>query len=1219
MKPISLWKSELGTPLLAGWLCAAILTSAFSGLSPAMAQTAKGRTAVRAVKNSPSVSLSELVSGKVISGFRTQALYTDESDKPLGARFVHERTGFTLDVLQIQSVPQGYIYVNSFPTSDKGEPHTQEHLLLGKGSVGRAVSSAETMSLVASNAFTQQLRTSYNFNTGAGAEVFYAHFERQMNALLHPDYTDEEIRREVRNFGITENPGDKTLRLEEKGLVYNEMTSSFARPFSRLFHEAGLLVYGSDNPFSFVSGGSPEALRRLTPEDIRKFHAANYHLGNMGMIGSFSKDMALGEILKRTDAILNRLELKVSQLKFKQVEDLPAPKMAAQGKIEIVEYPDKNEQQPGPLMFVWPATLKVDNQEQALLELFLANVAGDPTTNLYKLLVDTKTRVIDIGARGVFSNVSDTKGNPVYIGALNVTPANMTEEKIAQVRQLVLDEIARVAAFKDGSPELAEFNTRMKNRVADSRRSLSKFVNTPPGFGFRNTGSDWMDQLDRINKSPGFRKSVTLKSDIAFVDRLLAGNTNFWRDYITRWQLTTVKPYALAAKPNSNLLNQDQQERAARAAAEVQRLKAKYNVTDDQEAIRRYKTDYDAASAELDQLVKKDARTRFIDSPPMTLDDQLEFNVKTTPNGVPLVASSFDSMTSAMTGIALRLDGVPDDELFYLSAMPGLLTRVGVIKDGKAISFEEMSELWKKEILSLNSSFSINARTDRDELVVRGSGNDAAEAVRAVEWMKLVLGQPNWRVENLARIRDVVDQTLTGLRNTMQGSEESWVNDPALAYRKQDNPIILTTSSFLTRAHNVHRLRWRLKDAGSYGKEIGDWLEKLGAAGSVARRDEIKALLGAIQKTKGSADNVPESVKSHWDTFGSLPDNAKALAVEAAKDLDQLLNDIPDASLKDDWSYLCKEMKHDLLISPAQALSELDKVRHQLLTTGGARLFVIGSHETQQRLDAPINALLGELSPATFSTANRSKERLIDQRLAQRLPEARGPVFVGLLNPNAQGGVIMNSAPLLTYQDTDREALLQYLASKLYGGGGAHSIFTKTIGAGLAYSNGLGGSPTGGRQQYYAERTPEMPQTLRFVIDELRKAPRDSDLTEYAIAQAFQESRAASTYEARGEAMAADVADGLKPEQVKQFRKAVLELRKTPKLSDELFDRMATVYARVLPGYDPQLKAVPGAIYFVIGPEKQFAVYDAYLKSALGQDTRLYRLYPRDFWMTMKD
>lgn len=1167
------------------------------------------------------LSLESLSPGKLVNGFRTVAVYADERDKPMGARFIHVRTGFTFDVLQIQSVPQGYIYVNSFPSSDMGEPHTQEHLLLGKGSVGRAVSSAETMSLVESNAFTQQLRTSYNFNT-PGAEVFYDHFEKQMNALLHPNYTDEEIRREVRNFGVTENPADKTLRLEEKGSVYNEMTSSFSRAGSRMFQAAGLMLYGKSHPLSYSAGGTPEAIRNLKPLDIRSFHAANYHLGNMGMVGSFPKDMAVDDILKRTDAILNQLQPRPSKLKFKTKAGLPLPKMAAPGKIEIIEYPNKNDQQPGNLMFVWPATLKIADPERALLDLFLDNIAGDPTTNLYKKFVDTKTREMDLGAKGVFNFVSEEMGFPIYVGLTEVTPANMNEQKITEVRQKIMDEIKRVAALPDGSPELAEFNTRLKNRVTETRRALAKFVNSPPGFGFRNTGSGWMDQLDRINQTPGFRKSVTMKPDMAFVDQQLASTQNFWRGYIDKWKLTTATPYALAAKPNPELLRQDEQERLARSNTEVARLRAKYKVTDDQEAIRRYQAEYDADSAELDRLAKEGARTRFIDAPPMTLDDQLDFKTTTTSKGVPLVASTFDNMTSATTGIALKLGSVPEDELFYLSMMPTLLTRVGVIKDGKAITFEEMSELLKKEILSLNSNFSTNARTGRAELVVRGSGNDPAEAMRAVEWMKLALYHPNWKIENLARIRDVVDQNLGTLRNTMQGSEESWVNDPSGAYRRQDSPLYMTVGSFLTRSHNVHRLRWRLKDPGTgVGREaISEFLKKLGAAGNGATREDLKSLLHAIQGAPAAAEKVPTGLKVYWNAFDQLPcAQAKALAVDVAKDLDQLLNDVPDSSLISDWAYLVKQIREDLLVSPEKTLSELDKVRQRLIKTGNARVFVIGSEDTQRQLSGRIEDLIAGLDHAVYSAADYSKKGLVDERLRERAKDSDKPVFVGLINPSSQSGVMMNSAPLVTYQDLSRESVLQYLASKLYAGGGAHSIFTKTIGAGLAYSNGLGGSPTGGRSSYYAERTPELPQTLRFVIDELKKAPRDPELAEYAIAQAFGEFRSASGYEARGESMAADVADGLKPDQVRAFRQAVLDLRKTPTLYDDLYARMGKVYAKILPGYDPQLKNVPGAIYFVVGPEKQFAAYEAYLKSTLGPETRLYRLYPRDFWMTIRD
>jgi Zn-dependent M16 (insulinase) family peptidase len=1174
-------------------------------LTPVLAQN--GRAA-----KAPNVTLESLMPGKVVSGFRTVAVYADESEKLLGARFVHTRTNFTLDLLRIQSVPQGHIWVNSFPTSDMGEPHTQEHLLLGKGSVGRAVSSAETMSLVASNAFTQQLRTSYFFNTAAGPEVFYDHFERQMNALLRPNYSDEEIRREVRNFGVAQNPADKTLRLEEKGSVYNEMTSSFSRSGSRLFHQAALTVYGPNHPLSYVSGGTPEGIRIMKPEDIKRFHEANYHLGNMGMVASVPKEMAIGDVLSRTAAILDRLEPQPPKTKFKTQADLPPAKMAQPGTITIVDYPDRNEQQPGLLFFVWPATLQVADPERALIELFLDNIAGDPTTNLYKKFVDTKTRTSDVGAKGVFNFVSSEIGYPIYIGLTDVPPANMTEQKITEVRQQVLDEIALIASFKDGSPELTEFNERLKNRVIETRRQLSKFVNSPPGFGFRNTGSGWMDQLDRINKAPGFKKSVTMKNEMAFIDKLISSNQNVWRDYVGKWGLTGVKPYALAAKPNPQLLKQEETERLQRVTAEMARLKAKYSLTDEQETIQRYQAEYDAASAEIDETAKKDPRIGFINTPPMTLDDQLDFKLTTTAKGVPLVTSTFDNMTSATTGMAMKLGSVPEEELVYLSMFPALLTRVGVIKDGKAITYEEVSELWKKEILSLNSSFSVNNRTERVELVVRGSGNDLAESKRAVEWMNLVLFHPNWRPENLARIRDVVDQTLSGLRNTMQGAEESWVNDPSTAYRKQDNPLILTTSSFLTRMHNVQRLRWLLKDAGPDSSAISQFLEKIAGAGQNAKREELTALLATFQ---GKGLTVAESLKPLVNDFGALSAGAKALVVEAAKDLAQTLNEIPDASLAADWNYVANEIRRDLLVSPEKTLADLDRVRQRITKTGNTRAFVIGSQDSQKQLEPPIQTLLAGFETKEFTPTTYSKSRLIDERLQQRIKEADQPIFVGLLNPNTQSGVIMNSAPLITYEDTSRESLLRYLASKLYSGGGSHGIFTKTIGAGLAYSNGLGGSPTSGRGLYYAERTPEVPQTLKFVIDELKKAPRDSGLSEYAIAQTFLEFRAASTYESRGESMAADIADGVKPELVKQFRQAVLDLRKTPNLSDQLFNRMGAVYARVLPGYDPNLKTVPGGVYFIIGSEKQFVAYEAYLKSTLGADVNLWRLYPRDFWM----
>lgn len=1156
-----------------------------------------------------------LTRGKAMHGFRADAVYLDEGDKPIGARFIHERTGFTLDLLQIQSVPQGFIWTNTFTVSDMGEPHTQEHLLIGKGNKGRNINVLENMSLTQSNASTYQTFTNYQFNTAGGAESFYAVFNEYIDVLLHPDYTEEEVRREVRNWGITENP-DKTLRLEEKGSVYNEMTSSMNNADWRIYDNSMRMIYGDAHPLSFNAGGAPDGIRLMKADDIKRYHEANYHLGNMGAILSVPKDMTPDTLLPRLDAIFAKNEPASEKRDYMSVQKLPAQKSAAAGTIKIIEYPNQNADQPSPILFGYPATLKLDLNEKVLLDNFLTVFAGDANTNLYKKFIDSNTRELDTGAQGIYSYNEELPGTPVFIGLTDVPAANLNPEKTALIRQKILDEFARVAAFKDGSPELKEFNDRFRNSLTGYRRNLSKFVNTPPGFGFRSGGNGygWMTQTRALNTENDFRKSVTLKPQIAKAEALLASGRNFWRDYLAKWKFTETKPYAAVGRANPRLIEQEQTERKARADAETNELKKKYKVADGQEAIRRYKAEYDATTTELEKL-EQGSTAKFIENPPLTLDDQIDYK-ETKIGNTTFGAATFDNMTGATSGIALRLDAISEKDMVYLSSLPDLLEATGVIKDGKALSYEDMTEMLRKEILDLEVDFTGSPFTNRYEITARGSGNDAAESERAVAWMKLVLQNPNWRKENLPRIRDVVDQQLSELRRRMQGSEESWVGNPADAYRNQSNPLYLATTSFLTQAHNVHRLRWMLK-GGQDSKnavEIDAFLTALSEARGT--REELKTLLAVLGGDNTQADKVSEGLKVYSVMPSNLLPAAKALAIEAAKDLGQTLGDIPDSSLAADWAYLCKEMAQDLEQGPEKTLAALEQIRQKVVNSTNARMFYIGSTTTRTRLEPAYKAMLAGFDDIPLMKVVFTPGRRIEARLIDRGGAARGPVYVGLMAPNMSGGVIINSAKLTSYADTSRDGVLNFLASKLYSGGGAHSVFSKTIGAGLAYSNGISSSPGTGLMGYYAERTPEMPQTMRFAMGEVKR-PLDTPLAEYVIALAFN-SRASSPYEVRGEQMAANMADGITPEVVSRFRRAVLDVRKMPDLSAELYKRKDTVYQRVFPGYGIKGKDVDGANYFVIGPEKQMAAYEAYLKSAEGPETQLYRLYPRDFWMPMK-
>ena len=55
---------------------------------------------------------------------------------------------------------------------------------------------------------------------------------------------------------------------------------------------------------------------------------------------------------------------------------------------------------------------------------------------------------------------------------------------------------------------------------------------------------------------------------------------------------------------------------------------------------------------------------------------------------------------------------------------------------------------------------------------------------------------------------------------------------------------------------------------------------------------------------------------------------------------------------------------------------------------------------------------------------------------------------------------------------------------------------------------------------------------------------------------------------------------------------------------DELFKRMGTVYARILPGYSTKARDVQGGVFFVIGPNSQMTAYEQYLKTVEGPEAK---------------
>ena len=1172
-------------------------------VDPSGAAAASAGPGSAAPPSASEVSLEQLAPGQAVRGFSAQAVYLDGGDHPIGARMVHVKTGFTLDYLRIESAPQAMLCVTTYPTSDQGEPHTQEHLLLLKGNRGRKLGSTEAMALGASSAFTSQYRTCYHFHTVAGHEVFWPVFEGELDATLNPDYTDEEIRREVRNFGV-DRAASGELRLEEKGSVYNEMVRAYESGDTVLWRVLGQLTYGAQHPLALDSGGYPAGIRTMTPADIRRFHDATYHLANMGMVGAFPSSMPLATVLDHTAALLEKYAGRTGRVIGEA--DLPRPAGAPPGTVEVAEFPYADTTSPGPMALVWPAMRSLDVTERTLLDLFLAAFAGDETTPMYRKLIDSRSRVIDLGASGLWALARPEQGEPVMIGLAGVAADKLDAPTIERVRGEVAAELARLAQLPDGDPALLAFDRGVLSRVTDLRRQLAKLLDTPPGFGIRGTGSAWPNQLELLARTTGFRKSVTLRPELAAIEQLLAAPGNPWRQRLRAWGMLDT-PYGAAARPSPALRARIDAERRQRIEAEVARLGQVYG-TRGAATLARYEADYREQTRVIDEAARATPLPPLIDSPPMALDDELAFDARPI-DGVPAFRATIGSMQSARVELAFRLDAVPEADLMYLALLPDLMSKVGVVDGGTVIASDQMRDRLRKEILELDLHYVSVPRSQRVELVVAGAGNDAAEMRLALGWMARAMLAANWRPDNLPRLRDVVDQAATALRQTMQGEEEDWVRDPHDAWWRQTSPLHLHTSSFLTRAHDLHRLRWQLLDPGDAKRtaEVAGFLDELAAARRLPRAQ--LAQLAALAPAPGGP--VAPAIRRWAEALHRLSPSAGALAGKALADLKALLPELPDGSLAADWAYLCKQMAHDLGVGAAAALDRLRAVRDAIVAAGNARVVAVGSPASHAAIAADLAALIGKLDRAPRARQAYPALAPIAARLRDHARGAGEARYVALVDPSTSSGVFINSAPATGLRDTSDDALLDYLASNTYTGHGAHSLWMKTAEAGLAYSNGVHPLVHDGQLEYYAERCPRLPQTLSFAIAQLRAAKIDVNIARYALSRAF-DSRIAASYEYRAEEMAGDLTDGVTPDVVKAFRHRLRELAGGDGLVATLAARMPKVYGRVMPGYGPP---VPGGVYFVIGPDPQLTAYQAYLRAAVGTSAVLHRLYPRDFWI----
>ena len=1112
--------------------------------------------------------LSSLTENSAVTGYKVRAIYTNHLDKPMGARFEHA-SGLLLDLLYFNSLPQVSVCFKTPPCGDGGEPHALEHIVLGKGKKGKSLSLLFDMCLAENTAATYPDVTNYQFSCAGGTDAFWRLFGPFAGALFSPDFSDGEVRGEVYRMDAVAD-GNGSVALEEKGTVYNEMVSAAEKPGYTVWRKLAKFAFGEKHPLACESGGDPTAMRSLSPADIRAFHARHYRLGpSVSLVAAMPPQVGVEEFLAKLSGVLDAAQ---SGKAAAPAVALPPFEPVKTPEIWIGSYPAGEGDIPQDAFFGWAPRQQLGCAEAIELSIFLELLAGGETSYLYRDLVDSDTCKVDCGASAIGCFLDDAPSNLPAVYVAGLPASKVTPEALAAMRDVIMRRIGRMA----GGEDLADMRDKALSIISSRRRSMLKFIDSPPRFGDRNGGLAWHKHLESLASTGGFVRQVAQPDIIDALEKRVRSGENIWRGVAESCNISSL-PYACSIKPDAGRLLEKVAAKKARLAAGLLEMEKYYGEKGDAALRRRY-----ADSAEIERNLTEELssieKPPFVSNPPLTLDEGISVTPSTLACGRPALAASAGDTPFTDLTLFFDLRALSPDEFIYAPLLPSALTGLGIsTAAGENLDYAQMIERWRAEIFSLASFISSNTTTGRLELAVNASSSASGEIKSAGGWLENCLLRPALVEQNAGRLRDIADEGIQEIRNMMSRSEEYWVRDVATGFFHSTDALFMSLHSPFTELFHMERLHAMLEPC-ERAEEILPLLQKLRSS-----KDGNAKVAGELPPW------LQESLGWHSQHF---PENFKK------ENNDELLAAY-EAALK---------------AGPEKTVAAIKSALAKLLVRANARVAATGSPDNCRMALAEADALLAKLPAGVKACSTRFAQDVVATRAAQRNPGLASITHGALSNTGGTSGTILSRASGTAFADTDEESLWRFLSLKYLSGGGPHALFMKTWDAGLAYSNGVNASPASGKFSYYAERSPDLVRTLAFVASACAAAKASTRFdVDYALANCFVDYRGGDTTSARGHAAAADTVDGISPELVSRFKSSLLRLGARTDAGKKINALLGEAAGRVLPMNGKALSAL-GTKTLVVAPEAQSTRYGGWLAEQ-GETAPLIALYPRDFWV----
>jgi Zn-dependent M16 (insulinase) family peptidase len=380
--------------------------------------------------------------GEHLHGFTLQRVKHVPEFQLTALQFQHDKTG--AEYIHVARDDKNNVFSISFktnPPDDTGVPHILEHVTLC-GSDKFPIRDPFFKMLPRSlsnfmNAFTSSDHTSYPFAT-TNEQDYKNLMSVYLDATLHPLLKSADFYQEGWRIG-PENPRAEgeaagANKLVFKGVVYNEMKGQMS--------DANYLYYirFQDEIFPAIhnSGGDPQKITDLTHEQLKSFHAKNYHPSNSKIftygnlpfedhLERFNQQLASFDAIKPDSEAKGPISL-----------DRGPQKITVTGPADPLLPPDEQYK----TSTSWLTGETSDTIETFSLQILTSLLSSGYSSPLYKGLIDA-----GLGAEWSPNMGFDSSGK---IGIFSVGLSGVKAENVPKVREAILQTLktARANGFE---------------------------------------------------------------------------------------------------------------------------------------------------------------------------------------------------------------------------------------------------------------------------------------------------------------------------------------------------------------------------------------------------------------------------------------------------------------------------------------------------------------------------------------------------------------------------------------------------------------------------------------------------------------------------------------------------------------------------------------------------------------------------------------------------